>query len=189
MRTPLYEDECVIKEATCRRQYLLATVAGEAYLTTRRIIYETTALWERPELVSIDLDEIVEIRRELTFFFGVPAGFNSITLTKMTGGRLTLFFWDATAWFDAVTKQRANAVQNSASNFHASVEFVPDVELCTKFQVAPEVAVHRFNEILRSKGQFTFAELQSIEIHGLDGRRVELLQVGSFLITFAACKN
>ena len=106
MKTPLLPGEIPVREAPANLQRGLETVGGRAFLTDRRLIFESHAFNIQTGATVIDRADITGAIPCWTKFLGVlPLFPNSMAVSTRDGGEYRFVIGQRAAWIAAILQE------------------------------------------------------------------------------------
>ena len=99
MKTALEPSESVVKEGRANLQRGVETVGGHAYLTSRRLIFESHSFNIQRGATVVDLGEVTQVGKAWTKFLNaVPLSRNSVSVETADGQELRMVCSKTGAW-------------------------------------------------------------------------------------------
>ncbi len=110
MQTALEPGESVVKQGKANLQRGIETVGGHAYLTNRRLVFESHKFNVQRGSTIVPLSEVTEVGRAWTKFLNVlPLAKNSVRVATGDGGQHKIVCSGAGKWAEAIDEQRSGS--------------------------------------------------------------------------------
>lgn len=107
MKTELEPGETIRKEGRANLQRGAETVGGHAYLTERRLVFESHQFNVQRGATAIALDQVAEVRPVWTKFLNlIPLAPNSVSLVLRDGQEHRMVCSGRAKWIAAIEEQR-----------------------------------------------------------------------------------
>lgn len=108
MKTQLLPGETLLKDGAANLQRGIETVGGRAYLTSRRLVFESHAINVQTGTTIIPLESITGVRKCWTRFLNlIPVFPNSVAIATTEGKEYRFVMFGRQSWIDAIEGRKA----------------------------------------------------------------------------------